>query len=92
MTGAEIRMARVIIDGMRVQVQHGNPLSIEQQRALLGHMDRLQKQDDANVNRLVAAREKFDLAVKMEHDGSRLSKPLLSALMELGSALAADDT
>lgn len=90
MTGAEIRMAKVIVDGMRVQVQHGNPLSIDQQRALIGHMDRLQQQEEQNVNRLVLARQKFDALAKMESDGSKLSKDLLVGLMELGATLGVE--
>jgi hypothetical protein len=87
MSDAEQRMARVIIDGMRVQVMHGNPLSLEQQRALLGHVDKLQKHADANLDRLVAAREKFDVLAAMEHDGSKLGVELLTGLLELGTTL-----
>lgn len=81
MTDAEIRMARVIIDGMRMQVMHGNPLSLEQQRALLGHVDKLQKQAAVNLDRLVMAREKFDALIRGE------KKPTIELMLELGSTL-----
>lgn len=82
-------LARIELDSYRVQVMGGKPLTIEQQRKLLAHVERLQRQDDDNLNRLIRAREKFDALAAMEHDGSKLGKELLTGLMELGTTLSA---
>jgi hypothetical protein len=80
-------LERVALDAMRVKTQTGAGLSLAEQRALLAHVDRQQEQGADNLDRLVAARQKFDALAMMEGDGSVVSEELLAGLMELGSIL-----
>jgi hypothetical protein len=83
----EYILTRIALDALRVKMQTGGGITLAEQRALLSHVDKLQKHADTNLDRLVAAREKFDVLAAMKHDGTKLSEQLLVGLLELGTTL-----
>lgn len=79
-------ITRAMLDQLRAQLQRGASLGVGQQRALVEGMIRQMEQSDANVDRLVRARETYDRLCKSQADGS-IPKPLLVLLIELGQHL-----
>jgi hypothetical protein len=59
------------VDAARAQLGRGVVLTIRQQRDLVTHVDRMREQLDANMDRLVRAREALDRG-----DGAAVAREL----------------